>query len=297
METHGYGSMSTSSEIVSFDSSFERTPGLHNSLIDKVTKNKWRSLGKKGSFEWIQKSKLFVDRSYQRDALEGKISSIASDWCWESCGAISVMQRSDGQYVVIDGQNRTLASWKRSDITHLPCMIFESQGVHHEATAFVEINTNRKAVSAYAKFKALLVAGDATARQIADAVQENGFVIRPDTGSTKTITCIAACQRVYHQNPGKFRETLKVACELAALDDVSLHSVLLLGLAALNRKISVGLSDKKLQDRLKEVGARALVSEARKASYRAGKGGEAIWAEGMLDIINRKRNAKFTFGA
>jgi len=289
--------MSTSSEMVSFDSSFERTPGLNDSLIDKVAKNKWRSLGDKGLFKWIPKSELFVDRSYQRDALENKILSIASDWCWESCGAISVMQRPDDQYVVIDGQNRTLAAWKRSDITHLPCMIFKSQGVHHEATAFVEINTNRKAVSAYTKFKALLVAEDATARQIADAVKENGFVIRPDTGSIRTITCIAACQRVYNQNPGKFREILRVACALASLDEVSLHNILLLGLAVLNRKISVGLSDKKLQERLREVGARALVSEARKASYRAGKGGENIWAEGMLDIINRKRNVKFTFGA
>lgn len=296
METNGKHFMNASSEIVSFDSSFERTPGLNNSSISKVVKNNWRSLGHKGVFLWIPKKDLIIDRSYQRDALESKILSIASNWNWESCGAISVMKRPSGSYVVVDGQNRTLAAWKRSDITHLPCMVFGSLGIHHEATAFVEINTNRKAVSAYTKFKALLVAGDEVAMQIADAIQENGFVIRPDTGSTKTITCISACQRVYSQNPGKFRETLKVACELSSLDNVSLHNVLLLGLSVLNRKISVGLLDKKLHERLKEVGARALVSEARKASYRAGKGGESIWAEGMLDIINRKRNVRFTFG-
>jgi hypothetical protein len=288
--------MSISSEIVSFDSSFEQTIAFGNTLLDKVTTYKWRPLGDTGSFKWIPKGSLFVDRSYQRDVASSKILSIAAEWNWESCGAISVMERQDGRYVVVDGQNRTLAAWKRSDITHLPCMVFESQGIHHEATAFVEINTNRKTVSAYTKFKALLIAGDSTARQIADAAQENGFVIRPDTGSTKTITCIAACQRVWDQNPGKFREIFKVACELASLDDVSLHHILLLGLAVLNRKISVGLSDEKLHKRLKEIGARALVSEARKASYRAGKGGENIWAEGMLDIVNRKRNVKFTFG-
>lgn len=43
-----------------------------------------------------------------------------------------------------------------------------------------------------------------------------------------------------------------------------------------------------------QIGALGLVDAARKMSYRAGKGGEVVWAEGMLEIINRKRGAKFS---
>jgi hypothetical protein len=280
--------------IVSFDPKLEHVD-VFGSVISKVTRHKWSQLGKPGMFLMIHKENLVIDRTYQRSVSDSKILSIAANWKWESCGAISVMKRQDDRFIVIDGQNRTLAAWKRADIIYLPCMVFESQGIQHEASSFVEINTNRKPVLAYDKFKAQLVARDAVSIEIASAIEENGFILRANSDNARTITCIAACQSVYHSNPSKFRLILKTACDLAIEDSCVVSNILLQGLAELNKKIENGLLNVKLNKRLHEVGAQALVVQARKESYRVGKGGAKIWASGMLQVINRKRGVEFTF--
>jgi hypothetical protein len=283
------------SQIVCFDSNLEVCPMPGHKPIDKVAKYKWRPLRETGEFMWIDKKVLRVDRSYQReDEYKKKIIGIAADWKWESCGAISVMEREDGTFVVVDGQNRTLAAWNRSDITTLPCIVFRSRGITHEASSFIEMNTNRKPVSAYTKFRANLVAGDQFSIEILSILKENLIELKPDGQAPGTITCIAACQRIYAQSPSRFKTVIRLASGLAAAENMGISAVLLGGLATLDRKIQGGLQNQRFVERIMQVGALGLVDGARKMSYRAGKGGEVVWAEGMLEIINRKRGAKFS---
>jgi hypothetical protein len=283
------------SQIVCFDSNLEVCPVPGRKATDKVAKYKWRPLGEVGEFMWLDKKVLRVDRSYQReDEYRQKIIGIAADWKWESCGAISVMQREDGMFVVVDGQNRTLAAWNRSDITTLPCIVFRSRGITHEASSFIEMNTNRKPVSAYTKFRANLVAGDQSATEILSVLKENLIDLKPDGHAPGTITCIAACQNIYAQSPSRFKTVIKLSSGLAAAESTGISLVLVRGLAILDRKIQGGLQNQRLVERIMQIGALGLVDAARKMSYRAGKGGEAVWAEGMLEIINRKRGAKFS---
>jgi hypothetical protein len=284
-----------SSQIVCFDGNLELCPVPNGKATDKVAKFKWRPLGKPGAFMWLDKRLLRVDRSYQReDEYKQKIIGIAADWKWESCGAISVMEREDGTFVVVDGQNRTLAAWNRSDITSLPCVVFRSRGIAHEASSFIEMNTNRKPVSAYTKFRANLIAGDQPSIEILCVLKKNSIELKPDGHASGTITCIAACQRVYEQNPSRFKTVIKLASGLAAAENTGISNVLVIGLATLDRKIQGGLQNQRFVERIMQVGALGLVDGARKMSFRAGKGGEVVWAEGMLEVINRKRGAKFT---
>jgi len=281
--------------IVCFDSNLELAPVPGGKAADKVAKYKWRPLGETGEFMWLDKKVLRVDRSYQRDdEYRQKIIGIAADWKWESCGAISVMEREDGVFVVVDGQNRTLAACNRSDITLLPCMVFRSYGIAHEASSFIEINTNRKPVSAYTKFRANLVARDQSSIEILSVLKENSIELKPDGHAPGTMTCIAACQRIYAQSPSRFKTVIKLASGLAASESRGISQVLVGGLATLDRKIQGGLQNQRLVERIMQIGALGLVDAARKMSYRAGKGGEAVWAEGMLEVINRKRGAKFS---
>lgn len=283
------------SQIVCYDSSLEVAPTPNRKAADKVSKFKWRPLGELGKFMWLDKKILQVDRSYQRDdEYKKKIIGIAADWKWESCGAISVMRRDDGSFVVVDGQNRTLAAWRRSDITELPCMVFQSRGITHEASSFIEINTNRKPVSAYSKFRAKMIAGDQSANEIISVLEENLLTLKPDGQAPGTITCIAACERVYAQSPSRFKTVIRLASGLAAAEQAGIPAILLGGLAVLDRKIQGGLQNQRFVERLVQVGALGLVAGARKMSYRVGKGGEAVWAEGMLEVVNRKRGAKFS---
>ena len=288
--------MQLNCKIVEFDEKHEKAPAPNTEILaDKVLKFKWRPIGEAGEFKWISKKLLKVDRSYQReDEYKDKIIAIAADWKWESCGAISVMER-EGIYMVVDGQNRTLAAWKRSDIVELPCIVFKSQGIEHEASSFIEINTHRKAVSAYTKFRARLVAGNLAAADVAATLEENNLTLKPDGKTQGSLTCIAACERIYSQNPNRFKASIALASVLAMADETIVCQILLLGLSVIDRKIPGGFADVRLVRRIQEVGAKALVDAAKKMSYRAGKGGEVVWAEGMLEIINRKRGIKFTF--
>lgn len=239
---------------------------------------------------------LQVDRSYQReDEYKQKVLRMASEWKWESCGAISVMQRQDGSFMIVDGQNRTLAAWKRPDIKELPCLVFESQGIEHEASSFIEINTNRKPVSAYAKFRAKLIAGNPAAIDINNILLENKLKLSQAGKHARSVSCIAACERVYTASPARFRTVIGFASALAEAEDAGVCSILIGGLSYLDQRIPNGLADKKLNQRLFLVGATALVEHARKMSFRTGKGGEAVWAEGMLELINRRGRSKFSF--
>lgn len=281
----------TTKMLISFDPSHELAPVPSGVSVDKVAKNKWPHPGEKGEFRWIDKRLLCVDDTYQRG---NKNKKIASEFNWQSCGAISVMEREDGILAVVDGQHRAIAAWMRSDITEMPCMVFRSQGVAHEADAFVKINTNRKAVAAFDKYKANLVAGDKTAKLIDYIAKDYGLSIRPDGETFGVITCVAACERLIKRGEAHYAAVLDVAAVLAQADNVNVSQILLGGLSVLHCKVAGGLDNERLVEKLKQVGAKALVERARQMTYRLGKGGENTWAQGMLEIVNQiTRGKKF----
>ena len=288
--------MDSCAQIVSYDQQLERVSLIRGTIVSKVDNYKWRPLGERGAFRWIDKSELQVDRTYQRsNEYRAKILRLASDWKWESCGAISVMRRDDGRFMVVDGQNRTLAAWHRSDIKELPCMVFESKGLEHEAESFIEINTNRKPVSAITKFRARVVAGHVSALEINQILEENFLILRADGKGAGFINCISACERIYRQSPARLKLVLGLCTQLTNAKSIAVSRILIDGLSYLDRRIAGGLANRKLVERLFQVGAIGLVDAARKMSYRMGKGGEVVYASGMLEVLNRMRGTKFTF--
>lgn len=290
--------MENGTELICFSPERERfqTPCQVN--ISKIDRYKWTNdLGKPGTLQWLDKKLLKVDRSYQRECFQGKTVEIAANWKWSACAVISVMRRPDGLLVVVDGQHRVLAAWKRSDITLLPCIVFESENTSEEASAFVDINTSRKAVQTYSTFVAKVVAGDSAAIEIKSLIENCGLRISPSGSHTGAIACVGLCQQLYRADKSNFALSLSVAASLAQADNTTVCNMLLSGLAWLNRNVSDGLANKRLLERLQAIGAKALVDNARKMSYRMGKGGAAVWAEGMLELVNRKLRNKITFVA
>lgn len=86
---------------------------------------------------------------------------------------------------------------------------------------------------------------------------------------------------------------LRVAEQLATADKIGISDVLLRGLLHIHRNYDGGLDDRRLLDRLKNKGAEALVSQAKKsASYHGSAKGPAL-AEGMMLQINKNIQKKF----
>ena len=129
--------------------------------VPKEIHYEWAKPGDKGRLKHLPVESLLIDHSYQRGQASNEHTLyIARNFTWAHFGALTVMQRENGKYYVVDGQQRLLAAKKRSDIRALPCRVFRSLGQQHEAAAFLRINTGNKIVSAIDKFRAALEAGE-----------------------------------------------------------------------------------------------------------------------------------------
>lgn len=282
-------------ELFSFDPRYEMVNHLTNgAIVTKQEKYNWDADLEKGVFVWLDKRLLSMDKRYQRYEARKRSFKMAGGWKWTSCGTITVMRRDDGIFVVVDGQHRVIASWYRSDIEALPCIVFRSKGLAHEAEVFVELNSNRKSVTAFDKYKANLITGDSTVTFMNEVFAECGLTSRPYGDAAGTITCISLCQRLINQDPDRFRSVISMAATLAKQDNVYVSQYLVGGLGVIESRIEGGLSNQKLAKKLTEVGAKALVDNSKKMAFRNGRGGEKVWAEGMLEMVNRSRGVKFT---
>lgn len=152
-------------------------------------------IDEKGEFAWIRKDQLNVDESYQRNyRASPKTESMRKNWSWVACNALAVALRPDGEWFVIDGQNRFLAAMQREDITELPCMIFDLDTTKQEAEGFLRINTSRRNMTTVDKFKALLIAEDPTAIEVARLLRTTGHRIgKASKKSSPSIVSCATC--------------------------------------------------------------------------------------------------------
>lgn len=262
--------------------------------VDKIKFYNWKVSGRPGELKMIAKHALQINEVYQRSATLSKVLSLAKDWSWVGCGAIVVAHRK-GSYWVIDGQHRVLAALRRSDIFDMPCIVFELSDIQEEAQGFLDLNTNRKAVSTYAKHKALVAAGDEVAIFVQHEIDRLGLRPAMDTKTPGTIQCFGWCMKRASENRATFSRVLELTTEISNADNVAIRERLLDGLIYIHNNLPGGLSDKRLLERIKAKGATALFNAANKASAFYGKGGAKVWADGILQEINKGLSKRFEF--
>jgi hypothetical protein len=261
--------------------------------VDKVARYGWVTKDGPGELRMLHKEVLQVHPAYQRDVLPEKVRAITAEWSWLSLGALVVGERG-GEYWVIDGQHRMLAAKRRSDIANLPCVVFKTADVKTEAQGFLDLNTGRKPVTAIAKQKAMVAAGDEVAAYVQRQLEELSLEMKTSTHSPGQIKCIAWCTRRAAESADVFRLVLTFAAELSQKDQMPVSERLLEGLWILNAKCGEGLADKRLTRRLREKGARMLLDAANRASAYYASGGGKVWAQGMLAELNKGLKHKFT---
>lgn len=260
---------------------------------DKIKRYNWKtSVTQVGEFQSIHKDMLCVNEEYQRDAINTKVLSIAKNWSWIACGAIVVTYRN-GTIWVIDGQHRVLAAKSRSDITYLPCMVFQLDGLKEEAQGFLDLNTGRKPVSALDKQKALVAACDDVAIFVQREINRIGLKLAKTTRSVGQIQSIAWCTKRAREDREAFILVLSIAAEISRQDNVPVRERLLDGLWFLHKRMEGGLTNKRLLKKIKEKGGECLFNSANKAAAYYGAGGAKVWAEGMLAELNKGLVHKF----
>lgn len=261
--------------------------------IEKTKRYGWVTVDAPGELRMIHKKDLFVHPAYQREMNALKVKEITSEWSWIGLGALIVAER-DGKLWVVDGQHRCLAALRRSDITQLPCVVFKTKGVIEEARGFLLANANRKPITALGKHKALVASEDSIATTVNEMLVSNGLTLSPNGKTAGQIRCIGWLNKKVAIDCDATDRVLALGVELSTKENIAVPEMLLSGLWVLHLKCGDGLDDKRLVSIIRAKGAQELLESARKAAAYYGYGKEEVWAEGMLNLINKGLQKKFS---
>jgi len=132
--------------------------------------------------DWIEVDKIGVEETYQRPLDLNKVEDMVKDFTWRLFGALVVVPQADGTYHAADGQHRLEAARMHPMVSFVPCVIVKAEDIQEEASVFVGVNRNRKAVTSLELFFAMLTAGDDDATTILQVCQRAGVRIPKHPG-------------------------------------------------------------------------------------------------------------------
>lgn len=251
--------------------------------LDRVKRYGWTLQDKPGELMWIDKTDIRFDASYQRGKNEAKILAIARDWSWMAMGVITIALRG-GVFYAVDGMHRVSAALRRSDVSSLPCIVFETEGVVDEAKGFVQANTLRKPVSTADKHRALVLAGDETALFVQRLLDNSPF-ISTSSSTVNSVKCFGVLSKLATSKPDALKKAWPLVCEVC--DGHSLNERVLQGLVFLTDRADHDITSGKWRKRIIDIGFDRLKSAADSAAAYYSRGGARVWADGMMTSINR----------
>jgi len=152
----------------------------------------------------------------------------------------------------------------------------------------------RKPLSSIDKFKALIAAEDPVAIYIRDLFSELGVKPRSSgAASPLELASVGWSLRKAQENRAAFETTVRICVEMCRnVGPIAEH--LLDGLYYIHTCSEIAmLKDQKFCERLLKVGSERLVNAARRASAYYARGGAKVWAQGMLDELNKNLHTKF----
>lgn len=229
-----------------------------------------------------------IDVDYQRP-LTSFVEEVAANYDPAMVGTLIVSGRKNGKWPVIDGQTR-LEAMRRNDEPAAPCLVYEALTREQEAELFADLQTKRRGMATYLRFRAALVAKRPEAVAIAGIVQAAGFEL--DVNETAhTVKSIAALEYAYRRDPELLASVLAVIAQAWPDPDTELRTV-----GDLIRGLAVFLGREKRVDHDKLV-ARLSAVTPRMIRHRAnalmegsghGSGGRAGYmADAILGIYMR----------
>lgn len=259
--------------------------------VSKVARYGWLLRDRPGQYMEIDKHELMIDHSYQRDkVLIYKVREIASNWSWAGCGCILVAMRPDGSFWVFDGQHRVLASRSRSDITCLPCLVFECTDVTQEAAGFLVSNGERKPVTAAAKFKALVLTGDEAAVAVQDTFDRLGITLTDQPSRAGEMKCIAKCLHFASVDAAAFERVLKACLDLCSSEPIVKD--VLEGVFWIEKRYGL-VADKRFMSRLCTLSCSEIMTSIAKFAAAEGKRGERVCGTAILKLVNKGLRHKY----
>ena len=264
--------------------------------VSRTHKFSWTpGCGVEGTFMKINKRELGIDGRYQREAISRrKIVAIAKDWDWLWFGVISVVMRDDGSLWIFDGGHRVRAAMMRADIDELPCVVHMASDLKAEARAFIGVNTAKTSVSAISLHKAAVVSDDDIAKFAENLLDRHNYSVSDSRGKGK-FHAIATLRGLIKQDRALTEKVFRVCADIA--QGAKIADGLLRGLFVLERRLSLQgqtVLSGQWFEKLRKAGIEVLGLEIQRKRAVIGKGGALVEASALLDIINHRRQNRFT---
>jgi hypothetical protein len=257
----------------------------------RIERYQQQAKGRKGALAYVDKYSLRIDNEhYQRKPVVAKVNEIANDWSWIACASISVARRRDGSLWVMDGQYRVLAAMKRSDIGDLPCVIHDVVDIADEAAGFTEINSNRKAMEAAVRLKAMITAQEPVGLLIDSLLRSTGRTT--DNKKKRSVRCIWALMDAARSNADVVKHIWPLLD--AVVGDKTMVLQFFKAFLWIEQHMPDGQSvvDAKIGRRFVEIGYDELLKAAQEAAGYFGKTGGRVWASGMIKRYNHRLTSR-----
>lgn len=139
---------------------------------------------------------LIVDDTYQRPPHHEFVSREAERFDPTLIGTIDVSKRKNGDYAILDGQQRYLIM-QIVGKTACYCSIYTGLTIAEEAGFFYKKNKDRNTMKPFYSFRARRVAGDPEAIEINDIVEAEGFAFGPTSNEDNVIGAVTASEKVF----------------------------------------------------------------------------------------------------
>lgn len=265
--------------------------------VDKIARYKWLSRNNPGKLEYVPKSLLQVDGRYQRSLNDAKRLRIASSFNWAAFGVLIVARRNDGSLWVIDGQHRLMAAQSRSDVKEVPAVIFEfGANLVDEATDFLIANKDRKPLTGVDSFKAMVFSEDPIALEVQKMIHDAGRTVGDSTPIARRIRCVKAMCNCMSANAEAMRRIWPLIVELMGSYD--LDNRLVQGMHWLECHLldptgnDRSLTELETQRKLLTAGYTAILRAIGDAAAYYNRGGQVVFARGILKVINHRRRIR-----
>lgn len=242
----------------------------------------------------ITVDELNIAEAYQRTIVPTRVKRIAKDLDSDAFGSLTVGQRNDGSYWVVDGMQRLTAA-RKLGISSVPCDVFKSEGQDHEARIFRLKNKERTNVSACSLFRAQLVEGDSQTVEISKIVKASGLKLRLDGGTAgwPFVKAVKALERSFQRvGSAGLEQAFRILGEAWAGEDDALQGDMIEGICWFIKK-NDGFDERRLTDRLRTKSVSGVMRSS-DANYKLGRDrstssyGRSLATYDAIEFIYRK---------
>lgn len=251
-----------------------------------------------GTEQFIEAKLLIVDPHVQRTLDERRVNEIIGDFNQLGMGVVTVSERLDGSYHVVDGQHRVAALLSMDRGTdNVRCLVYTGLSLAEEAALFRRLN-NTRIVNSLDKFRIRVVEGDPAAVSLNTMLESLGWRAAP--GVKNSFTAVAALEKIYKGPSGDaadlplVRQVMGIVTKAWGIEPIGTAADILRGLGAVLRHYGELVDENKLVGELSgyQGGPRRLVGAARGLRELRGGRMEDSLAEILVTLLNNKRRNK-----